>query len=69
MARGGRHAHLCETMSVLGVPVMVKNAFVQTEKDIGEFWHLCLTDVMVEAGREEKRLAEERGNCMREYLP
>ena len=61
MATGGGHAHLCETMSVLGVPVMVKNAFVQTEKDIGEFWHLCLTDVMVEAGREEKRLAEEKG--------
>ena len=61
MATGGGHAHLSETTSVLGVPVMVKNAFVQTEKDIGEFWHLRLTDAMVEAGREEKRLAEEKG--------
>ena len=61
MATGGGHAHLSETMSVLGVPVMAKNAFVQTKKDIGEFWHLRLTDAMVEAGREEKRLAEGKG--------
>ena len=46
---------------MLGVPVMAKKTFIQTEKDIGEFWHRRLTDAMVEAGREEKRLAEEKG--------
>lgn len=61
MATGGGHAHLSETMSVLGVPVMAKKTFIQTEKDIGEFWHKRLADAMAEAGREEKRLAEEKG--------
>ena len=68
MTTGGGHARLSVTMSVLGVPVMAKNTVIQTENDIGELY-LRLTNAMVEAGREEKRLAEEKGNCMREYLP
>ena len=32
MATGGGHARLSETMSVLGVPVMAKKTFIQTEK-------------------------------------
>ena len=33
MATGGGHNHLQETMSVLGVPVMSKVSFVQTERE------------------------------------
>ena len=54
---------------MLGVSVMVKNTFIQAEKGNEEFWYLHLTNAMVAAGRKEKRLAEEKGNCMREYLP
>ena len=34
MSTGGGHAHLKETMSVLGVPTMTKKAFVATESAI-----------------------------------
>ena len=36
-------------------------SFVQIEHDIGEWWQENLWGSMLEAGREEKRLAEERG--------
>ena len=62
MATGGGHSQLKETMSVLGVPVMTKKYFVQTERSIGEWWKKELQEAMVEAGKEEKRLAEERGD-------
>ena len=61
MATGGGHSQLEETMSVLGVPVMTKSSFIQTERDIGEWWREELQESMAAAGKEEKRLAEERG--------
>ena len=60
MVTGGGHSHLAETMSVLGVPVMTKSSFIQSERGIGEWWQKELEASMAEAGREEKRLAEER---------
>ena len=33
---GGGHSQLEEAMSVIGVPVMTKTAFVDTERMIGE---------------------------------
>lgn len=47
-------------MSVVGVPVMTNASFVITERDIGELWKKELQESMLEAGREEKRLAEMR---------
>ena len=47
---------------MIGVPVMFPKQFINTERDIGEWWHIELKQVMVEAGKEEKRLAEERGD-------
>ena len=49
-----------EEMSVVRVPVMTKTSFISTERDIGEAWMEELRESMAEAGREEKRLAEER---------
>jgi len=60
MSSGGGYAKLHETMSTLGVPVMSPKNFIRTEQAIGEYWQEQLQDVMAEAGREEKRLAEER---------
>ena len=62
MSTGGGHAQLQENVSVLGVPVMTKKSFIRTEKDIGEWWRMRLTESMIETGKEEKRLAEERGD-------
>ena len=49
-------------MSVLGVPVLTKPCFISLESNIGECWKQSLLESMSEAGREEKRRAEERGN-------
>ena len=38
MTTGSDHNHLQGTMSVLGVPVMSKWSFIQTEREIGELW-------------------------------
>ena len=62
MSTGGGHTQLQETMSVLGVPVVTKKSFIRTKKDIGEWWRMRLNESMIEAGKEEKRLAEERGD-------
>ena len=62
MVTGGGHSQLEETMSILGVPVMTKSSFVQSERDIGEWWRLELQESMAAAGKEEKRLAEESGS-------
>ena len=62
MSTGGGHSKLQETMGVLGVPVMHARHFINTERDIGEWWQKELQEVMAEAGKEEKRLAKERGD-------
>ena len=62
MATGGGHSRLEETMAVMGVPVMTKSSFISIERGIGEEWKQKLIDSMAEAGREEKQLAEERGD-------
>ena len=62
MVTGGGHSHLEECLSVLGVPVMSKSTFINTEHDIGEWWKEKLMESMIDAGKEEKRLAEVRGS-------
>ena len=62
MITGGGHSPLKESMSVLGVPVMSKSCFQQTERDIGEWWTTRLEQAMIEAGQEEKRLAKEQND-------
>lgn len=61
MTTGGGHSRLQESMSILGVPVMTPKSFTNTEREIGEWWRRELEELMLEAGREEKQLAEERG--------
>ena len=41
---------------------MTKNSFIQTERGIGEWWRQELHESMAAAGKEEKRLAEHRGD-------
>ncbi len=42
--------------------VMSKKSFIQSECDIGEWWGQELQEAMTAAGKEEKRVAEERGD-------
>lgn len=62
MVTGGGHSRMEETLGVMGVPVMTKASFINVERGIGEQWKQKLRDSMAEAGREEKRLAEEKGD-------
>ena len=62
MYTGGGHSRLQETYAPVGVPVMTKRSFIRTEKAVGDRWKEMLQETMVEAGKEEKRLAEERGD-------
>ena len=62
MLTGGGFSRLSETMSTLGIPVIAPKNFVNTERSIGKWWQDQLEKVMVEAGQEEKKLAEERGD-------
>ena len=61
MVTGGGYSKLQETMSILGVPVMTKSAFINSERGIGEWWRKELEASMAKAGREEKQLAISRG--------
>lgn len=62
MATGGGFTPLQEQMSVLGVPVMTKRAFIHTERAIGEWWWEVLGESMKAAGQEERQLAIQKGS-------
>ena len=60
IATGGGYSKLNETMATLGVPCMSQKNFIATERQIGEWWRDKLHESMMEAGREECKLAIER---------
>ena len=62
MSTSNGHNNLQDAMSVLGVPIMSKMTFIQTERDIGEMWEREMDKAVLETGNKEKRLADERGN-------
>ena len=55
-------------MSAIGVPVMTKKTFIDTERFLGSCWGNLLEDSMVAAGKEEKALAIAR-NDLHEGVP
>ena len=62
MATGSGFNPLQESMGVLGIPVMSKQSFMQTEHQIGEWWWNSLQESMKAAGKEEKQYAIEQGS-------
>ena len=68
MTTGLGHSQLQESMSVIGIPVMTKASFIDTERDIGGWWKEDLQQSMAEAGQEEKRIAEKNGSFSACYL-
>ncbi len=55
-------------MRIMGVPVMTKNSFIDTERAIGEMWKQELLQSMAEAGREERQLVIQRGEYHEGFL-
>lgn len=62
VSSGGGHTPLQQTMGMLGVPVMAKKNYASAERGLGEWWRTQLEKSCLEAGKEEKRLAEERND-------
>ena len=62
MSTGGGFNHLEESMGVLGVPVMSKQSFVNTEQKIGKWWWDQFKDSMQAAGKAERQLAIQENN-------
>jgi len=62
MATGGGYNKLEESMSVLGLPVMSKKLFINTEKLIGKWWWNLLEESMQAAGKMERELAIQQGS-------
>ena len=57
MTVGGGFNSLQESMSIMGVPVMTKRSFIETERVIGKWWWIALEESMLAAGKKEKQLA------------
>ena len=68
MSTGGGHSKPEEALSIIGVPVMTKSSFIDTERAIGEVWNLELLHSMAEAGRKEKQLATEQNEVFLQSL-
>ena len=62
MSTGGGHSTLTESMGMVGVPVMTKRTFMATERTIGEWWRERLHQSMIDAGKQGKQLAVDRGD-------
>ena len=63
MATGGGQRSLNEFMASINVPGMSKPTFNRIETQIGMQWKKILSDEMISAGVEEKKLAIERNDC------
>ncbi len=59
MSTGGGGSRLNETAATLGMPGLQKSTFSDIENQIGEWWGEVLQAEMLEAGMEERRMAEE----------
>ena len=62
MSSGSGHTPLQQTMGILGVPVAATKNYASAERGLGEWWRTQLEKSCLEAGKEEKQLAEERND-------
>ena len=61
MSTGGGHASLEELFGTLGVPSMTKKTFVDIERCLGISFEYNLNELILQAGKEEKIIAEQNG--------
>jgi len=57
MATGGGFSNLEQLLSIIGVPPLSKPAFIDIERCLGHLFEQYLTELMLEAGREERQIA------------
>ena len=57
MTVGGGFNSLQESLSVLGIPTMTKQSFIDTESAVGKWWWTVLQQSMLAAGKVEKQIA------------
>ena len=62
MVTGGGFNPLQESMSILGIPVMSKQSFMQTESQIGKWWWKASQESMKAEGKQENKHAIEKGS-------
>ena len=55
MCVGGGFSSLRESMSVFGIPVMTKRAFIKTEHSLGTWWWKVLEESMKTTGQERRK--------------
>ena len=55
MATGGGFSNLEQSLSIIGIPPLSKPVFIDTERCLGHLFEQYLTELMLEAGREEKQ--------------
>ena len=58
-----------ETMSVVGVPVMSKKSFIQTERDIGEVWKKELLESMAKVEGKRNSWQRKGENSIKVFQP
>ena len=62
MATRDGYAPLTESMAALGVPSLMRKAFIAIEKRIEDWWQTLLNESMKQAGEEEKAIALSKDN-------
>ena len=68
MSTGGGHASLKELFGILGVPAMTKKTFIDIARSLGISFEHYLNELILQAGKEEKLLAEQNGK-LNEDIP
>ena len=61
MSTGGGHASMEELFGALGVPAMTKKTFIDIERSLGISFEHYLNELILQAGKEEKLIAEQNG--------
>ena len=57
-------------MNIMGVPVMTKRSFIETERVIGMWWWIALEESMLAAGKKKKTISYKKiTNTIKEYQP
>ena len=68
MATGGGFSNLEQSLSIIGIPPLSKPVFIDTEQCLGNLFERYLTELMLEAGREEKQMQLTTNETIKAYL-
>ncbi|KAI4454140.1 hypothetical protein MML48_10g00000195 [Holotrichia oblita] len=69
LATGSTHSHLAELLSVMDIPSLSAKTFFKIQRSLGFLWREFLWEVMEHAGKEERKLAIEKGDVDEDGIP